>query len=44
MLTQEKKNVNLSSIEKNSSDYLEQRVRDKLGMIKSDEIHIEFQK
>ena len=41
-LTQEKQNANLTSAEKNSSDYLEQRVREKLGMIKSDEIHIEF--
>lgn len=41
-LSQEKKNASLTSAEKNSSDYLEQQVREKLGMIKSDEIHIEF--
>ena len=41
-LTQEKKKANLTSAEKNSSDYLEQQVREKLGMIKGDEIHIEF--
>ncbi len=41
-LSEEKKNVNLTSVEKNSSDYLEQQVREKLGMIKNDEVHIEF--
>lgn len=41
-LTQEKKKANLTSEEKNSSDYLEQQVRERLGMIKGDEIHIEF--
>ena len=41
-LSQESKNVNITSEEKNSPDYLEQQVREKLGMIKSDEIYIEF--
>ena len=41
-LLEERKNANLTSEEKNSSDYLEQQVREKLGMIKGDEIHIEF--
>lgn len=43
-LIQEKNKVGITSNEKTSSDYLEQQVRDKLGMIKGNETHIEFQK
>ena len=43
-LTQENKSVNLTGEQRNSPDYLEQQVRDKLGMIKGDETHIEFKK
>ena len=43
-LIQEKGQVSLTVDEKTSPDYLEQQVRDKLGMIKENETHIEFQK
>lgn len=38
----ENKRVNQSVEEMTSPDYLEQQVRDKLGMIKGDETYIEF--
>ena len=41
-LKQENKNVNLTGEQRNSPDYLERQVRDKLGMIKGDETYIEF--
>lgn len=40
----ESERVNLSVEEKNSDEYLEKQVRDKLGMIKGDETYIEFKK
>ena len=40
----ENENVNLTGETKKSQDYLEQQVRDKLGMIKGNETYIEFQK
>ena len=43
-LALENKNVNLTGEQRNSPDYLEKQVRDKLGMIKGDETYIEFRK
>lgn len=40
----ESERVNLSVEEKNSDEYLEKQVRDKLGMIRGDETYIEFKK
>ena len=43
-LSRENKNVNLTGEERNSSEYLEKQVREKLGMIKDGEVHLEFEK